>query len=531
VATAPLPAGSRRHKADHSGSTPQYPQPPRFPTPARIGAADCFDEYVTDVFAHPASGSLRGTVADDGIARFLGIPYGRAPFGALRFAAPEPADSWNGTRDALEFGPTSPKPDEEHSQSQLDFLDDPAFPGEDCLNLNVWTPDPTATRLPVMVWIHGGAYLSGSSAQPLYDGTSFARDGVVFVSPNYRLGVEGFGLLPDAPSNRGVLDLLLALEWVRDNAAAFGGDPDNVTVFGESAGAGLVLALLALDRGLFRRAVISSAALTASLSPGDAAKVVANIAAQAGVSPTAEGFRAVDPQRLANLSKLAWLDMSAQPAPQRWGATTVAAGMTFTTAHDGELLPRPPLDMILDGAGSGVELLIGCTSDEMLALVSGGGPGDAQTAERARRFLELNGAPPDAYQVYEHGYGTPSAALAAAMRDAMFLIPAIRIADSRRSAPTFVYEFGWQSPIPGLGAAHGLDIGFFFDNLGHSPIEGPQPSRAVAGAMHGAFVRFATVGDPGWSRYEPDARPVMVFNDESRVVADPHDREREMWGS
>ncbi|HEX4428638.1 MAG TPA: carboxylesterase family protein, partial [Frankiaceae bacterium] len=205
---------------------------------------------MTDVLAQTKAGALRGTLATDGISRFLGIPYGRAPFGPLRFAAPEPAEGWDGTRDAVEFGPTAPKPDAEHSQSQLDFLEDPSIAGEDCLNLNVWTPDRTANGLPVMVWIHGGAYLSGSSAQPLYDGTTFARDGVVFVSPNYRLGVEGFGLLPDAPSNRGVLDLLLALEWVRDNISAFGGDPDNVTVFGESAGAGLTLALLALDRGL-----------------------------------------------------------------------------------------------------------------------------------------------------------------------------------------------------------------------------------------------------------------------------------------
>ncbi len=485
---------------------------------------------MTDVLAHPKAGALRGTLAADGMARFFGIPYARPPFGALRFAAPEPADPWIGTRDAVDFGPTAPKPDEEHSQSQLDFLDDPAIPGEDCLNLNVWTPDPAAAGLPVMVWIHGGAYLSGSSAQPLYDGTTFARDGVVFVSPNYRLGVEGFGVLPDAPSNRGVLDLLLALEWVRDNVSAFGGDPDNVTVFGESAGAGLVLALLALDRGLFRRAVISSAALTASLSPADAGKVVANIAEQAGVEPTAAGLAAVDPQRLANLSKLAWLDMSAHPDPRRWGATTVGAGMAFTTAHDGQLLPRAPLELILDGAGSGVDLLIGCTSDEMLALVAGGGPGDEKTVERARSYLQMNGAPATAYQEYEQICGSPSAVLAAAMRDAIFLMPALRIAESRQDAPTFLYEFGWRSPIPGLGAAHGLDIGFFFDNLGHSPIEGPEPSHQVASAMHGAFVRFAVSGDPGWSRYDARTRPVMVFDDGGGRVNDPHRRERQAWG-
>jgi para-nitrobenzyl esterase len=187
--------------------------------------------------------------------------------------------------------------------------------------------------------------------------------------------------------------------------------------------------------------------------------------------------------------------------------------------------------MILDGAGSGVALLIGCTSDEMLALVAGDGPGDEKTADRASKFLELNGAPEAAYQEYEEICGTASAVLAAAMRDAMFRMPALRVAEARKGAATFVYEFGWPSPIPGLGAAHGLDIGFFFDNLGHSPIEGAQPSQEVASAMHAAFVRFAVTGDPGWSRYDAQTRPVMLFADGGGVVNDPHRRERLAWGS
>jgi para-nitrobenzyl esterase len=169
----------------------------------------------------------------------------------------------------------------------------------------------------------------------------------------------------------------------------------------------------------------------------------------------------------------------------------------------------------------------------MLALVAGDGPGDEQTAERARTFLAMTGARPEAYGVYEQICGTPSAVLAAAMRDAMFRIPALRVADSRRAAPTFVYEFGWQSPIPGLGAAHGLDVGFFFDNLGHSPIEGGSPSQPVASAMHAAWVRFGATGDPGWAPYDPHTRPVMMFDDNDdeggRVVSDPHSRERQVW--
>jgi para-nitrobenzyl esterase len=475
---------------------------------------------------------VRGAHSDEAgarIDRFLGMPYGRPPFGDLRFAAPQPVEGWDGVRDALAFGPTAPKPDAEHSQGQLDFLEDPMLPGDDCLNLNVLTPATEATGLPVMVWIHGGAFIAGSSAQPIYDGTAFARDGVVFVSMNYRLGVEGFALLPDAPANRGVLDLLLALEWVRDNVAAFGGDPSNVTVFGESAGAGLVLALMALDRGLFRRAIIQSAALIASVAPADAALVAAEVAARAGVAPTAEGFRGVDPQRLANFAKLAFLDVAANPDPRRWGVTTVTAGMPFGTSHDGELLTGRPLDLVLGGAGSGVELMLSSTSEEMLAMVASGGPGGDETVERGRKYLAYNGASEKAIDVYLDRVGTPSAALAAAMTDVLFRIPAIRIADSRKQEATFSYEFAWPSPLPGVGAAHGLDLGFTFDTLGNSPLEGADPPKELATAVHRACIDFAAKGDPGWSAYKPDSRSVMVFGDESGVVNDPRAAERRVF--
>jgi carboxylesterase type B len=489
-----------------------------------------------DVTAQIKQGTLRGKLGgadgrgtpDDGIARFLGIPYAKPPFGDLRFAPPVAADGWDGVRDATVFGATAPKPDAEHSTSQLDFLEDEIIPGEDCLNLNVWTPDPTATGLPVMFWIHGGAYMMGSSSMPLYDGSKFARDGVVFVSANYRLGVEGFSQLPDAPSNRGVLDLLLALEWVRDNIAAFGGDPSNVTCFGESGGAGLTLALIALDSGLFKKASISSAALGASLEPADAALVTKQIALRAGVEPTAAALSTVSPQTLANYAKLAFLEAGARPDPVKWGATTIAAGMPFTTVHDGEVIPQRPLDLVLAGASRDVELLIGWTADEMLALVSGMGAG-GDMEERSRGFLAMFGAAENAYDVYLARYETPVAVLGAAMRDAMFRIPALKIADSRDRAATFVYEFGWQSPIPGLGAAHGLDLGFIFDNLGQSPIEGPEPSQQVASTYHRAFVDFATSGNPGWEAYNCEKRPIFTFNVDSAVENDPRSDERELW--
>src|SRR5580704_13359613 len=179
-------------------------------------------------------GQVRGQVRD-GVASFLGIPYAASPTGELRFAAPEPPEPWAGVRDATAYGPTPPKP---AYPAPFDaVLPEPDVPGDDWLNLNVWAPEDLAGDRPVIVWIHGGAFANGNCAIPMYDGHNFARDGVVFVALNYRLGVEGFALLPGAPPNRGLLDQIAALEWVRDNIAAFGGDPANVTIFGESAGA------------------------------------------------------------------------------------------------------------------------------------------------------------------------------------------------------------------------------------------------------------------------------------------------------
>jgi para-nitrobenzyl esterase len=196
----------------------------------------------------------------DGVAAFKGIPYAAPPFGPNRFQPPRPPESWDGVRDALEYGRVAPQAPYAPPFDQL--LGDQGHPGEDCLNLNVWTPDPTGGGLPVMVWIHGGSFVRGSGALPTYDGTRFARDGVVCVTINYRLGADGFLYLGDGIANRGLLDQVAALEWVQENIRAFGGDPARVTIFGESAGAFSVATLLSMPRaeGLFQRAIAQSGA-------------------------------------------------------------------------------------------------------------------------------------------------------------------------------------------------------------------------------------------------------------------------------
>lgn len=276
-----------------------------------------------DIIATTCRGKVRGRVRDR-IATFLGIPYAAAPFGTHRFRAPAPVEPWEGVRDALEYGPTAPQRPYRPPLDQL--IPDMNIPGDECLNLNVWTPDPGGGPLPVMVWIHGGSLRNGSAAMPLYDGEAFARDGVVLVSVNYRLGVEGFGVFPDAPDNRGLLDQIAALTWVRDNIAAFGGDPGNVTVCGESAGAISIAALTTSPRaaGLFHRAVLQSGPPhTVPRSRG--AKTVRAMAKALHVPATAQAFAALDRERLLDVQTevVGKADpISGGPASTSWSTTT-----------------------------------------------------------------------------------------------------------------------------------------------------------------------------------------------------------------
>src|SRR4051812_2051734 len=245
-----------------------------------------------DTVVRTQQGALRGRSAN-GVMAFKGVPYAAAPFGARRLKAPQRAERWDGVRNALAYGPTAPHAGYAPPYDVL--LPDPVLPGEDCLNLNVWTAEPGAAGLPVMVWIHGGAFVNGSGAVPTYDGSAFARHGVVLVTINYRLGAEGFLWLEDGINNRGLLDQLAALEWVQENIAAFGGDIDNVTVFGESAGAMSIGALLATERsdGLFRRAILQSGAGHHAITPATARLVAAAVGGRLGVEPTAAALAAV----------------------------------------------------------------------------------------------------------------------------------------------------------------------------------------------------------------------------------------------
>jgi carboxylesterase type B len=479
-----------------------------------------------------ADGRVRGRMAD-GIAVFLGIPYAAPPFGANRFRAPAAPLPWDGVRDARRYGPTVPKSSYPAPYDVL--LADPSIPGTDCLNLNIWTPDPGGSGLPVMLWIHGGTFLAGSGALGVYDGAAFARDGVVCVTLNYRLGVEGFTELPGAPSNRGLLDQLAALAWVQTNIAAFGGDPDRVTVFGESAGAVSVITLLAADRGLFRRAIAQSGGGSVAHDPTDAALVTRELAGRLGIEPTAEAFAALDPAAILKAQAAVAAEVAALPDPGRWGRTTAAAAMAFMPVLDGKLLTRRPEDAIAAGAGAGVQLLVGYTSEEFRPFLVATGRAELVTSEVMGLVLSWMGMDPaltDAYQARRAG-AAPADVLAAILTDGLFRIPANRVAEGHAEAPTWMYEFAWPTPERGMGACHALELGFVFDNL-HSPdvaaLVGPNPPQPLAAAMHHAWVDFATHGHPGWERFTPATRQVKVFDGaRNPVVADPRGQERELW--
>jgi para-nitrobenzyl esterase len=495
-------------------------------------------------------GQIRGSSAD-GVCAFLGIPYAAPPFGANRLRPPQPVEAWTGVRDATVLGPEPPQP-QFPRDDPTGMLFDPAAPGEDCLNLNIWTPDPGAVGLPVMVWSPGGAfrYSSGGS----YDGSRFARDGVVCATINWRTGADGFLYLGDGDdgANLGLLDQAAALTWVQENIRAFGGDPDRVTVFGESAGAMCIGDLLSMPRaeGLFRRAVLQSGAAHHVMHADDAARIGARLAQILGVPATREAIAAVPVDRLLDAQSRVDAEVLASPDPARWGAEVVASTLPFHPVVDGDVGPAPPIDRIAGGAGADVDLLVGTNSDDWRLFPVLSGLLDQVTDEMlsgpvqvyGSRSLAAFGLPAQtALPAYRtaHLDGSPGEVLAAVLTDWWVRVPAIRLADAHASAPsgTYMYEFAWPSPAFAgrLGACNGLEIPFVFDTLDLGRRQmlggalGENPPQQLADTVHGAWVDFAMTGDPGWPRYDLDRRAVMRFDTTVSLLDDPYTRERGLW--
>jgi len=464
--------------------------------------------------AHTKQGDVRGRwrrTADGDSAAFLGIPFAQAPIGSLRFAAPAPMPRWDGVRDALEYGPTPVR-----IETPGGMIPEPAVPGDATLNVNVFTPRPgdTAAGLPVLVWIHGGGYFGGSPASPWYDGRAYNRDGVVVVTLSYRLGFDGFGWIDGAPANRGVLDWIAGLEWVQDNIREFGGDPARVTIAGQSAGGGAVLTLLGIERAQH----LFSAAHSISGAFGDMPKHTAIEFARAlgkrlGVEPTAQALRDISEEQLFAVQQ----ELSTPPGMD-YLKSMVEDGPLVAPVVDGELIRRPTFESYAMGVGTDKPLLLGATDEEFLIMVAGQDEQLAQVPLPALlESVGLSGGVRDEYLAAHPAYVERgnAAALGRYLTDGIFRSTALRAAHARAGSPTWLYRFAFVSTSYGL-SGHCLDLPFWFDCLDAPDVDahtGPNPPQALATAMHGAAVRFASERTPGWDAWTVERGTTQVFGD------------------
>ena len=465
---------------------------------------------MTVVEASLSTGHVRGSMRE-GVARFLGIPYAEDPVGALRFAAPVRRRSWDGVRDATRPAATA---------QRLRFDPDPAIPepivaGTDVLHVDVWTPTDEAgltapaegTGHPVMVWFHGGGWESGSSHQPWFDGSTFARRGIIVVSVGYRLGVEGFTPFPDAPDNRGVLDWIAALEWVQSEITAFGGDPGRVTVAGQSAGGGAVLFLLGSPAaaGLFHRAIASSPAILRAPSTHPPKRITAASLAAGGRGAVDEFHRRFRKDNQFTLP--------------------------FRPVVDGDLVPGPPLETVAGGRAGEVPLMIGSTALEFDAIADKL-PGPALVPGAALIALSQQIPREGIRALARQSNGRSLRRSVGAVIDAAAIhSTVVRAAETRLAAgdPTWVYDFCWAG---GNGPRHCADLPFFWGVPEAENVERylgePAPASLVK-SMHDSWVTFITGGDPGFPVYDAPGRNVQAWTDPPSVLADGLASVREVW--
>jgi para-nitrobenzyl esterase len=480
-----------------------------------------------------AQGRFRGADAD-GVLSFKGIPYAAAPEGDHRFAEPQRPPAHDGVFDAVEYGATADAP-AQRSPTIARLLPDPVRPGPNALNLNIWSPDIGA-RLPVLVWIHGGGFVTGTGSTTAFEGHQFARRGVVVVTINYRLGVEGFLHLEDAPANRGLRDQLAALRWIRENISAFGGDPDAVTVAGQSAGAMSVLTLAASPyaKGLFARAISQSGDGHHVHNVEDARVLTAELCSRLGVPETAAGIAGVDRKDLHRATNEV-ITLAASGTDERF---VNYRRLAFQPVIDGEVLPAHPIDCVRSGTSDGVDLLLGTNREEYGLFVAPTGLGermDEQMLLASVRRLADN--PEQIISSYRRAMpdASPAELFVAVQSDWFCVAPTMAYADARLAAgiDSYMYQFTWNpETFDGqLGACHTLEVPFVFGTLDDPwgiELRGHDAPRELAAEMQRAWVDFISTGRPGWDAYG-QTRVVRRFDVPGDVVRDPEPFRRQAW--
>ncbi len=498
-------------------------------------------DYTENIVVTTESGKVRGQIVN-GISVFKSIPYAAPPIGNQRFAAPVKHQPWSDIRDAVTKGPTAPFP----LPKKGDIDDNPMFAdgwvkGEDFLANNIWTPNVTG-KLPVMVFIHGGAFVIGTSDVPLFDGTSFAKKGVVMVSMNYRMGIEGFLKIKDVPTNIGIRDQIASLQWVKDNIAAFGGDPDNVTIFGESAGAISIGVLIASPaaKGLFKRGIMQSGSGQAVLSGEQADRIASQYAKTLKIKNTRESYLKFSPEELLAAQpkvnpKMVNLETESHADPT--GGVTL-----FFPVIDNEIIPGVPLRTIKNNQEKEYDLLIGYNTDEMNYFLI---PTGLLKKVRFNFILKkavqtVHPAPSALITMYKKVYPKKNLGelFSAILTSYQAQVPSVRFANahSKNSGGTFMYEFAWPSSVKNgaYGAYHGVELPFVFNTIdlvkGEKGMLGPQGGPAdLANKVQDAWVEFAKTGNPGWDPYNTRDRKTMLINNKWELQTAPHAKVLAAW--
>lgn len=499
-----------------------------------LGAAQAFAE---EVIVETPKGKLAGR-QQNGVDVFLGVPTSLPPYEKdTRLLAPRPVPAWKGVINCFEQASLPLQPDRVTTGSKDAGAKTGFKGGGDCLRVNIWAPSGKREGLPVLAYIPGGGSVRCDTGS--IDGSAFARDGIIVVSLPYRPNVDGFLKIKDAPANIAIRDMISGLEWIKNNIAAFGGNPDNVTVMGQSAGATHIGSLLAspLAKGLFNKAILMSGSHLAQWTPEQADKAAEMIGKFYGTPTSREGISAIPFDKLMTFPKLA----AEKLGDAAWLAYTNGNATLFKPWIDGEVLPARPVDAVAAGASKDIDVLMGSTANEWNNYIVANGVIDKLGPKDIEEILTAINAPLDTAEKYRaNGRGkTDGEIFSAIQSDIIFRVPTNRMLEARAKGggKTWAYSFDHKSDsFDGkMGAAHASELPYVFNSLDSikskrvRDLVGSRPSQALADKMHGAWVSFIKNGDPGWAPYDPEKRNIIsIVDGDWQEKSDPWKNEREL---